>query len=213
MKFENLIQLASPLAFFDLSLIAQLSGENKRQVTLQLHRLMQDGKVLALRRGLYTLAESFRKSRLCLPALANEIYKPSYLSTLWALSYYGIIPEKVVTFTSVTTRVTRDFKNPLGQFAYSSLKTDFFWGCNALAMDGATVWLADREKALLDYWHLNSGEWTVDRLLEMRFQNTETLNLKKLTRFAQKWNSPRLIRATQELHRIVVADQKGYRKI
>jgi len=33
--------------------------------------------------------------------LAGPIYPPSYLSLHWALGFYGLIPEQVVTLTSV----------------------------------------------------------------------------------------------------------------
>jgi len=34
-----------------------------------------------------------------------------------------------------------------------------------------TILVARPEKALLDHWHLTPGEWTCDRLSEMRYQN------------------------------------------
>lgn len=192
MKLEKLLHIAGDLAWFDLPLLTQLSGEPKRQITTQLSQWVRKGKVLTLRRGLYTLSDLYRKAPISPLRLANELMKPSYLTGLWALSYYGLIPEKVVAFTSVTPRVTRDFQNCFGQFVYSSLKKDFFWGFSAISIDEATVWIAEPEKALLDFWHLQHGEWTDARLTEMRFQNTEQLDFEKLTRYAIKWASPRL---------------------
>ena len=122
MKLGLLIETVGRMPFFDLPLLVQTRCGSKRTLVVQLHRWAQRGEVIRLRRGLYTLAESYRKPPLPMFRLANEIYRPSYISGLTAMSYYGLIPEKVVPVTSVTTRVTRTFKNPLGIFAYASLK-------------------------------------------------------------------------------------------
>lgn len=213
MNFETLVRHTNQLPCFDLQLIAQLSGEDKRQLSQQLHRWARGDKVIALRRGLYTLDEAFGKFHHFPPGLANEIYKPSYLSCLWALSYYGLIPEKVATFTSVTTRVTREFNNDLGRFAYSTLKNDFFWGFHKHESGQNQFWLAEPEKALLDYWHLNSGEWSEARLIEMRFQNTYQLDLTKLLHYARKWGSPRLLKTIETFRLIHHENQKDYKEI
>jgi hypothetical protein len=76
-------------------MILQVSGENKSKVRTQLYRWIKSGKIAALRREMYTLADTYRKATLYPTVIANELYKPSYLSGLWALSYYGLIPEKV----------------------------------------------------------------------------------------------------------------------
>lgn len=213
MKYDQLIQAVGQLPWFDLPLLTQLSGEPKRQLTTQLHQWTLSGKLLSLRRGLYTLADAYRKARLSSLQLANEMIKPSYLTGLWALSYYGLIPEKVTAFTSVTTRVTREFQNAFGTFAYSSLKTDYFWGFVSVPIEGTQVWIAEPEKAVLDYWHLQRGEWTDARLMEMRFQNTEQLDFEKLDRYAEKWASPRLRLFTERFKKLMLSLRKEYHEI
>lgn len=212
MKFDALLHYVQSAPWFDLALLSQLSGEPKRQLAVQLHHWGSQGKLMTLRRGLYSLTDLYRKSPLSPLRLANELYRPSYLSGLWALSYYGIIPEKTVTYTSVTTRVTRTFQNPLGTYAYSSLKEEFFFGFVS-ARIGEAVWIAEPEKALLDYWHLTPGKWTEDRLGEMRFQNLEQLNLKNLSDYAERWASPRLKRAVKTLQKVTTPGAEKYRTL
>ncbi len=155
------------------------------------------------------MADIYRKAPLSPLRLANEMYKPSYLSGAWALSYYDLIPEKAVTYTSVTTRVTRSFQNKLGTYAYSSLKKEFFFGFVFTQIDGG-VWIAEPEKALLDYWHLMRGEWTKERLMEMRFQNEEQLNWDKLEHYVDKWESPRLKMVLGRFKKIFETNTEGY---
>ena len=176
---------------------------------MQLHRWVKAGKVLALRRGLYTLADPYRRVSLSPLKVANELCRPSYLSGIWALGFYGLIPEKIILFSSATTRVTRSFQNPFGTFRYSSLKKEFFWGFSARTIQGSEIWIANPEKALLDFWHLSHGEWTQDRLSEMRFQHGDNLDMDKLSEFTRRWGTPRLSRATSRYQELASAAPEG----
>lgn len=192
MRFEELQQTTKGLPWFDLPLLTQMTGQDKGLLTIQLSRWRAAGKVIPLRRGLYTLAEPYRRVDLSTSQLANEIYKPSCLSHVWALSFYGLIPEMVVQFTSVTTRTTRTFKNTLGHFVYFHLKKNLFWGFRKTELDKQPIWMAEPEKALLDFFHLSPGPWSQERLEALRLQNLEVLDKKKLKRYTTRWNGPRM---------------------
>jgi len=196
MRYKELLQWVGHLPWFDLPMVTQGSREPKSALVNQLARWVREGKLLSLRRGMYAWPELYRKAPLSAPSLANVLCTPSYLSGLWALGFYGLIPEKVVTFTSATTRVPRTFQNALGTFRYSHLKTGFFWGTQRLEIDGTPVLIALPEKALLDHWHLHLGEWTPQRLEEMRYQNLDGLDLQRLQTMAERFGLPRLLRAT-----------------
>jgi hypothetical protein len=53
--------------------------------------------------------------------IANPLYGPSYISLEYALSYYGLIPERVESITSVTTKRSKKFITPLGSFSYEHI--------------------------------------------------------------------------------------------
>lgn len=210
MKFETFISMVGDMPFFELPLLLQLSDEAKGPLLLQLHQWTKAGKLLRLRRGMYTLADTYRKTAISTPQLANELYRPSYLSGVWALSFYGLIPEKVAIWTSATTRVTRHFENSLGTFSYASLKKTFFFGLTTHLIEGVPVWIAEPEKALLDYFHWHTGVWSEERLQEMRFQNLNLLNLDTLSDYAMRWQSPRLIQMTDRLIKRARHSEEGY---
>lgn len=48
--------------------------------------------------------------------IANRIDTPSYISLKSALRWYNFIPEGVFQQFSVTTRKTKDFETPIGDF-------------------------------------------------------------------------------------------------
>jgi len=184
MKWDDFYRLIAPLEVFDLTLARQILAQLKPQVVQQLHRWKDAGRIIPLRRGLYALSPDFQKRPLSPLAVANEMYRPSYLSGLWAIGFYGLIPERVVLFTSVTTRVTRRFSNPLGEFAYSSLRGDLFRNFSKREAGGSAIWIAEPEKALLDHWYLEPGEWKDDRMEEMRFQGFDLVDPSKLAEYS-----------------------------
>jgi len=170
---------------------------------------MRAGKVIGLRRGMYALADEYRRVPLNPAALANALYAPSYLSGLWALGYYGLIPERVVLHTCVTSRGPKRFENPWGEFIYQHVKQDFFFGSRRLAMDQQPVRLAEPEKALLDHWHLTPGEWTPARLAEMRYQPGTPVSARKLRAYARRFHSPRVQRAVERWLALCAAERRG----
>lgn len=209
MKFSELLTQVGAMNSFDLPLLVQLSKAPRRQILVQLSQWVKKGRLVRLRRGHYAVAAPYRQVAHSVLQLAYELYRPSYLSVEWALSYYGIIPEKTVIYTNITTRVPRTFRNALGIFVYSHIKRDFFWGYRVYPIDDIPVWVAEPEKALLDYWHLHAGEWSVARLTELRLQNLDGVNLRALQAYAKKWGSPRLIRAVANVCDLVAQEGKG----
>ena len=158
---------------------------------------------------MYTLPEKYRRAPLSPAALANQLYRPSYLSGLWALAHYDMIPERVVWLTSVTPRVPRHFENPVGVFDYRNIKQDWFFGYATVQREGQDVFVAEPEKALLDHWHLTPGEWTPERLGEMRYQHSDRVSEERLRAYAERFRSPRLLRAVGRWLALAAEDEKG----
>ena len=209
MNFGDMVKLVSTLPCFDLALLTQAFDDRRETIRVQLSRWMAQGKVIGLRRGLYTLSGTYRQVQLEPAALAHALYRPSYLSGLWALGHYDLIPERVVRFTSVTSRVPRRFENPFGVFDYRNVKQAFFFGYRAASLSGSAVAVAEPEKALLDHWHLSSGEWTEARLAEMRYQNMDQIDVPQLMAYAARFHSPRLDRAARRWSNLAVDEAKG----
>jgi predicted transcriptional regulator of viral defense system len=193
MKWEAFLTTVADLRFFDLNMIRTLFPED-RNVQVNLHRWKRSGKVLELRRGLYTLSETYRKVPVHAPAIAHAIYPPSYLSLEWALSWFGVIPEYTVTCTSVTTRETRSFVNSFGHFSYRTVKQQLFHGYEEVEIMGAPVYLAGPEKALCDFWYLNTGRWDPARMEAYRF-NPEQIDPEQLPVVVKAFQSPRMDKA------------------
>ncbi len=113
--------------------------------------LLAEGSLIRLRKGLYVFGERYRRAPLSREHLANLIYGPSYVSLDYALSYYGLIPERVVNVTSVTTGENRLFTTPLGVFTYRTLPPlRYTPGIRWSGEGDAHYLIASPEKALVD---------------------------------------------------------------
>ena len=120
-------------------------------IRTKIGRLLASGEIIRIRKGLYTFPEYLRRSPLNPCIVANMIYGPSYVSCDYALSYYGLIPEKVELVTSMTTGRPREFKTPAGTYQYIQHRSnDYACGIRMEEAAGKSFLIAEPEKAVYD---------------------------------------------------------------
>src|SRR5690606_22192554 len=88
--------------------------------------LEKGDQLIRLKKGLYVVAPKVSKSEISRELIANHLYGPSYISLESALSYYGLIPERVYNVRSVTAKRARKYSTPLGAFEYRTVPADYF---------------------------------------------------------------------------------------
>jgi predicted transcriptional regulator of viral defense system len=66
--------------------------------------MVKNGDLISLKRGIYVFSEKYRTSPLNYISIANILHKPSYVSFEYALSYHGLIPERVYTITTAAPK-------------------------------------------------------------------------------------------------------------
>ena len=93
---------------------------------VKLNHLLKIGALIRVKKGIYIFGKSFTRRPYCSEVLANMIYGPSYVSLEWACQYWGLIPEKVMTVTSVTAKRSKRFETPLGPFTYDHLHSEAY---------------------------------------------------------------------------------------
>lgn len=138
------------------------------------------GYLKKLRNGFYLFSDSKVPSEY----IANFIYAPSYISMETALFYYGILTDVPRSITSVATLKSNKFTNEMGNFIYRKIKKEAFTGYKIVKYEQYAVKIADREKALADYFYLNlkNIKKNQDFFDELRF--TEDILAKEI-----KWGS------------------------
>jgi len=182
------------------------AGElNPDALQAQLSRWVKMGRLIKLARGKYALAPPYRKVDLPLEHVANRLVYPSYVSMESALAWYDLIPEAVSVVTSVTTARPRVLENVLGTFRYRHIRRGLFWGFESENLQGQECVIALPEKAILDLFYFRSGVATAEEIQEMRFQNLDRLDEKRLLALACRTGVKKLITGARLLlqHRSV----------
>lgn len=162
-------------------------------------RWIESGEILRLKRNLYTFSEYLQISGSSL-YFANQIYRPSYISLHTALHFYGVIPEEVVQYTSVSTLKTASFQNAFGTYTYHHISANYMFGYELKQTEGQTpfvIQMATPEKAMIDLLHLYPEYSTAEDMLNLRFDAdfmANEFNQQKILDYAKRIHSPSLTR-------------------
>lgn len=152
----------------------------------KISEMLKNGELLALRRGLYVPGPEIDLPTPDVFVIANHLRGPSYISMESALSYWGLIPERVYEISSVTIKTSKVFATPLGRFSFQHLRTPYYsFGLNSVRItEFQTAMIASREKAICDKIILTSGvqlrsiPQTLDFLLEdLRMDEVQLITL------------------------------------
>lgn len=111
-------------------------------------REVKNGNLIKIINGLYETDPNVQGY-----LLAGSIYGPSYLSFDFALSYYGLIPEKVTAYTSATCgkKKKKQYDNHFGTFLYRDVPVNVYpLGINIIEEGEYVYQIATPEKALCD---------------------------------------------------------------
>lgn len=123
----------------------------------KISRMIKKKEIIQVKKGLYVLSPEFG-SQINLKILANLIYGPSYISLEYALSYWGLIPEKVEEVTSMTNKRNKVFETPVGRFSYKYLQSSkFSVGIERISEENGAFLIASKEKAICDRLALIKG--------------------------------------------------------
>jgi predicted transcriptional regulator of viral defense system len=201
MRFDDFHKHVQGLAVFGDEVCSAM-GEARASTRLQLSRWTKAGKLIRLKRGLYTLPPDSASTPCSRRWLANTLYSPSYLSLAYVLSWFDLIPERVPTYTSISTLKTTTLHNALGRFTYQRMKPEVFFGFSEHVDEyGKRVLMATPEKALLDFIYL-SRDWepTADFLEHhMRLQQLAQLRKSYLQMYTRRFQSHKMTQAVQML--------------
>lgn len=208
MKLESLSERFSDRPFFETRQVVAMFGEPKPQVQARLSRWVAAGKLVRLRRGRYLLPAAARRAEVSVYHISNYLLRPSYVSLHSALEYHALIPEAVATVQAVTPKHGSGWDTPVGTFQYRSISQSRFFGYRKYSWQPRSTTrpqlpaaaqqsflMARPEKAVLDLFYCAGGAWSTERIDGMRFQNLDTIDADRLLDYAQRFRSPKVVRA------------------
>ena len=157
-------------------------------------REIKKGKLIKIINGLYETDSSVNGY-----LLAGSIYGPSYLSFDFALSYYGLIPEKVTAFTSATLNKKKKkvYNNQFGTYLYRDIPEKVYpLGIRLVEEGNYSYQIASPEKALCDKLYTLSPLKNMKELENILFNDLRIdidefnkLNLQDIEEISNSYNS------------------------
>ncbi len=176
---KNLVEKLKSLPYFSKDTVHQLNenmglGLKDTTVDTYISRSLKRKEIISLKKGLYVSADFYNKNKSDISYLfylANILRKPSYISSWTALQYYNLTTEIIHIITSVTPKITRNYKTKIGSFAYWSIKEDLFADFT-LVKNKFDFFIASPSKALFDLLYFKTRQFRglelkdVDLLIE-----------------------------------------------
>lgn len=179
---QKILNQVESLPYFTIENI-QMMGVPNYQLRIALSRLDEKGKIIRLKKGLYTSSKYLERVKSqgglapFIEFIATKIYTPSYLSLEYVLYENNVLTEIPVSFTLITKNKTYKVRNPLGQFIYRKIKDGLFCHYHVEKKNGYIYYKADRVKALFDFLYLRK-----DRILNKEMAQELRLNLEIYTK-------------------------------
>lgn len=154
------------------SLMGVLSNYKKPRDKIT--QLLERETIIRVKKGLYIVGEKYCSHLISKEILANLIYGPSYISLEYALSFWGLIPERVEIVTSITTQKSKEFATTLGVFRYTSIPIKKY-SIGVILQPNTlenSFLIACKEKAVIDMLYLQKIKAnTEEELLNHLVQN------------------------------------------
>lgn len=174
----------------------------------KLARDVKNGKYFKIVKGLYE-TDSNTAGYL----LAGSIYGPSYLSFDFALAYYNLIPERVVTYTSATfsKKKKKEFNTTFGNFSYRDVPNEVYpYGINLMQEGNYFYQIATPEKALCDKLYTitplaNIQDMKLLLIDDLRIDESDLkkLNLNDIEILSKLYHSTNVTLLTKYLRRLI----------
>ncbi len=150
----NIMQLRKEIVtpVFTHDQLEYLLSATMSNVNAKISYMVNKGELIRLKKGIYVLGADYQKEPVDMISVANILYAPSYVSYEYALSYYGLIPERVYEITSASLHGKKSFETDLGRFSYKPVPLQVYAiGVDWLydSVNGGKL-IATPEKALCD---------------------------------------------------------------
>ncbi len=203
MKWEDLTAILQGDSVFRTGrlMAGQASAADVRR---QVSRWIESGRLIQLRRGVYSVAPRYARSEQPHPfVVANTLRTASYVSLHSALAHHGMIPEHVPVTTSITTKRPEELETGLGRFLFRHVSPKLFFGFADRPLSGGQhALIATPEKALFDLLYLTPRSDDRSYLRELRLEFVTSFSISRLEEVADRAGSVKVARAARMLRKL-----------
>ncbi len=179
MKRIEIIQKLGEYPVFSALDMEKILGRTRRYAYLYIQRLKRSNLIYKVEKGRYTC---YRDPFL----IASRIVWPSYISGWAALQFYHLTEQLPSTIEVVTTRSRKqrkiEFMNV--KIEFSRLNIHHFFGYEKIEYRKHQIFIANKEKALLDALfleHISPSEFR-----EILGENRKRISIRRLRAYAKR---------------------------
>lgn len=178
MKRIELMEKLKDYVVFTALDIEKIIGNDRAYAYTYIQRLKKANLIYEIEKGRYTC---FKDAFL----IASRIIWPSYISGWTALQYYNLTEQLPQTIEIVTPRSRKKRKiNFMGvKIEFSRVKPDHFFAYERVTYGKHEIFMAKKEKALLDALFLKHISPTEFKYI---LKTGEEINIRKLKEYAKK---------------------------
>lgn len=154
-------------------------------------KLVKDGWLIRIKRGLYAISELSSRGFLSLSPyyVANLLVKDSYVSFESALQYHGMFDQLMNKTISVSLKMYKTVKLNNMEYSFIKTKDESFFGYENAMVENNLVRIASAEKALVDIVNFRKSKLAIDVVIEKIINHKHDLDFNKFNEYLAKSNS------------------------
>ena len=173
--------------------IAEVTGESPSRGALRqrVAQMSKAGWLIRLKRGVYLVVTDISTlgfADVSPLVIAQALNDTSYISFESAFQYYGLFDQLLARIDSVTTTTTRTFHVLQTTYNFSKIQSDYYFGFRNEQVQGQTVAIAEREKALLDILYFRSSAYAASLVLERLEDYRDDFDFDKLKAYSRRYS-------------------------
>jgi len=188
------------LPLFNKKTAQILIGKTGNNLDKKIQRLLDKEYLINIKNGWYVSQPYINKIQnleAYKEYLANQLRKPSYLSLEYVLSKYGLIPEAINSWTSITQKSTRQYENKFGNFIYQNIKKRLFYGYEKRMNSVYQIYEATKAKALFDFLYLKINlsenlEYELNEGLRINWGEFSAKDMLRISQYVKKADSKKM---------------------
>ena len=171
----------------------------------KIKHLTKNGDLIHIKQGLYILGQNYNR-KYSRETISGMLYGPSAISMEYALSFHGLIPERVEIITCICFKRDKSFNTPIGMFSYKYLPTrKYTIGIEYHRTKLGNFFMASPEKALCDKVYFSTIKYRSEvpcyLLEELRIDimQLQKLNISLLTRLSEIYKRKNIVYLLQTI--------------